>query len=122
MVLEENTMFFRSPRGAASGQRAEAFFSTDRDSPVRADSSAFRLTASRSRASAGTKSPASSRRMSPGTRSSEAISAGLELRMTLAWGADSFFRAAMAFSALLSWTTPVMALMITINKMIMESM
>ena len=57
----------RSPRGEFSSTSSSEFFSDGTDSPVKADSALLRLTLCRSLASAGIKSPASRRIMSPGT-------------------------------------------------------
>ena len=110
-------MLLRSPRGAFSSTKASASFSEGTDSPVRADSSLLRLELSSSRASAGTKSPASRWMMSPGTSREASMTSVLPFRNTLAWGADIFFKASSAFSALLSCIIPMMALRITIRRM-----
>ena len=109
-------MFTRSPSGAPSATAACASFSTGTDSPVSADSSLLRLADSISRASAGTKSPASTRMMSPGTRSLASMTASRPLRSTRACGADMLLSASMAFSALLSCIMPMMALRMTMAR------
>ncbi len=83
---------------------------------MRADSSLFRLTLSSRRASAGTKSPASKWMMSPGTSSEASMTCSFPSRRTRAWGADRFFRASRAFSALLSWSMPMTALRTTMSR------
>ena len=109
-------MLSRSPRGAFSSTAASASFSEGTDSPVRADSSLFRPALFKSRASAGTKSPASSRMMSPGTRPEASMTCSAPSRSTRAWGADMFFRASRAFSAFDSCTTPSTALSTTMSR------
>ena len=66
-TVADRTMLARSARGVSAGTGA-ADLSTARDSPVMALSSALSPAHSKMRASAGTRSPASSRMMSPGTR------------------------------------------------------
>ena len=109
-------MLLRSPRGAFSSTWAVASFSLGTLSPVRADSSLFRLTLFSSRASAGMKSPASRRMMSPGTSWAASMTCSFPSRSTLAWGADMFFRASMAFSALDSCIMPSRAFNTTMSK------
>ena len=109
-------MLVRSPRGAFSSMITDASFSEGTDSPVRADSSDLRLTLRRSLASAGIKSPASRRMISPGTSSEASMTFSSPSRITRAWGADILFRASRAFSALLSCMTPITALSTTISK------
>ena len=112
----ENTMFFLSPSGAFSPTSASASFSEGTDSPVNADSSDFKFTLLISRASAGTKSPASRRMTSPGTSSLAFTSFSVPPRRTRAWGADMFFSASSAFSALLSCATPITAFRMTMSN------
>ena len=121
-TLLEKTMFRRSPNGALGENFASASFSTGTDSPVREASSAFRLKLSSKRASAGTMSPRLSCNMSPGTSSSDGNTTCFPARMTVAFGDDSFFSASMAFSALLSCTTPTTAFSTTMKRMMTESM
>ncbi len=92
-------MFFRSPTGKSGSSSALVCFSTATDSPVRAASSIFRLTASMSRKSAGTLSPAESSTTSPGTSSRAGISFSTPSRRTLAVGAAMSRSASMARSA-----------------------
>ena len=117
LVIEhpEKTILVLSPRAAFSSITSAAFFSEGTDSPVNADSSLLRLADVINRASAGTKSPASILIISPGTSSDASITISLPLRITRACGADMFFRASNAFSALDSCITPIIALTITIR-------
>ena len=112
----ENTILLRSPTPAFSSTTASASFSDGTDSPVKADSSLLRLTLFSSRASAGIKSPASRWIMSPGTSWEASMIFSSPSRRTLARGADIFFRASRAFSALLSCTIPIMALSTTMSR------
>ena len=116
MEQPEKTIVARSPSGASSAMTASAAFSEGTDSPVSADSSLLRLTLRISRASAGTKSPASRRMISPGTSSAASMICSAPSRSTRAWGADRPFSASSAFSALLSCITPTMAFNITISR------
>ena len=121
MTVEEMTMFFRSPRAVSSGRESMACLLTGTDSPVMADSSAFRLAHSRMRASAGTRSPASRVMMSPGTSLSVSSRTIWPSRSTFARGADIFCRASSAFSALFSWEMEIQALTMTITRMMTAS-
>ena len=94
---------------------------TGTDSPVRAASSIFMEAFSMIRPSAGTASPASSTTTSPGTSSSEWRETCLPSRSTLQVAAVMVCSASMAASALLSCTTPKMALSSTTAMMIMTS-
>ena len=105
-----------SPNGAFSSTTVSASFSDGTDSPVSADSSLFKLTLRIRRASAGTKSPASRRIISPGTSIAASITFSSPSRITLAWGADILFNASRAFSALLSCITPIIAFIITMAR------
>ena len=67
------------------------------------------------------KSPVSNSKISPGTTFLESVCISFPPLMSLAWGAESFFKASMAFSALFSCITPIMAFSTTINKIITES-
>ena len=67
------------------------------DSPVRADSSTFKLYDSMSLASAGTKLPDSSEIMSPGTSSIDGIEFHFPSLRTLALDDESFFSASSDF-------------------------
>ena len=117
MLHPEKSIFERSPSGAFSSTAASASLSEGTDSPVSADSSLFSRTARRIRASAGMKSPASSRRISPGTSSAASMTISLPSRITRACGADIFFSASRAFSALLSCNIPMTALQTTMARM-----
>ena len=111
-----------SPNGASSFTSASASLSAGTDSPVSADSSLFRFALTISLASAGTKSPASSLMMSPGTTCVEATMLSCPFLITLACGADIFFSASSAFSALLSCTNPSTAFKMTMSRMSAGSM
>ena len=69
------------------------------------------------RKSAGTLSPASSNTMSPGTRLSPSSVRRLPFRITAAFSASMLRMESMAFSALPSCITPIMALTMTTPKM-----
>ncbi|MNV92958.1 hypothetical protein D3C71_1875970 [compost metagenome] len=73
------------------------------------------------RISAGTRSPASSRIISPGTSSLAGICSIAPPRRTLAWGADSSFSARRDRSARNSWIKPRIPFMIMIAIMVMAS-
>ncbi len=107
-------MFFRSARGIWSSVITFACFSTETDSPVSAASSALSWALSMRRMSAGTRDPASSITISPGTSSNAATLVTFPSRRTVAALAAIFLRASIAFSALYSWTKPIMALIIMI--------
>ena len=96
-------------------------FSTGTDSPVSAASSICRLTASTSRASAGTRSPARRRITSPGTSSRAGISISSPSRSTVAVGAAISRSASMARSARYSCTKPSSTANSTITAMAMAS-
>ena len=114
-------VFVRSPSGISLSSTTLAFFSTGTDSPVSEASSTLRFTVCTRRRSAGTKLPASSSTMSPATRSRLATTTWCPSRMTAAFGADIFFSAARACSALDSWITPTTAFRTTMNMMAIES-
>ena len=113
----EKSILSLSPSGADGETTASASFSAGTDSPVSADSSDLRFALSRRRASAGTKSPASSLIISPGTTSCAEIMCSLPPRITRACGADIFLSASSAFSALFSCTSPITAFRMTMSKM-----
>ena len=121
MTVDEITILLRSPSTVPSGSTASACLSTGTDSPVMADSSAFRLALSRMRASAGTRSPASSTMMSPGTRKAVSSRTCSPPRTTLARGADIFCSASRAFSALSSWEMEMQAFTPTMTRMMTAS-
>ncbi|MDD1670385.1 MAG: hypothetical protein LUQ67_03600 [Methanomicrobiales archaeon] len=75
------------------------FFSTGKDSPVREDSSSWRLTPERSLPSAETRVPATRTRRSPGTTSSVGTSVIPPSRRTLVLGSARAAREEMAFLA-----------------------
>ena len=118
-------MFLRSPSATSSAPSAStmasACFSTGTDSPVSAASSIFMEALSRTRQSAGTESPASSRITSPGTSSELCIMTSLPSRMTLDWAALISCRAARASSLFASWMTPRAELMMTTAMMMITS-
>ena len=114
-------MLLRSPSTVSAGRTWSACLFTGTDSPVMADSSAFRLAHSRMRASAGTRSPASSTMMSPGTSRSVSSRICSPPRTTLARGADIFCKASRAFSALSSWEMEMQAFTTTITRMMTAS-
>ncbi len=76
-----------------SSSITSGFLSTGKDSPVKGDSSTFSSMASRIRASAGMRSPASTVIRSPGTRFSASISSSRPSLITLASILSSFLRA-----------------------------
>ena len=94
---------------------------TGTDSPVNADSSTCKDTASKIRASAGTKSPASILMISPGTSSLDFTVTNAPSRYTFAFGVDKLFKASSDFSALLSCQVPRIALIKTTTKKIKRS-
>ena len=96
-------------------------FSTGTDSPVKADSCDFKLTASIILKSAGIKSPVSSTTISPGTNNLEAITSIFPFRITLdAWSLN-FCKASNDFSAFDSCATPIIAFKMTTIKIIIVS-
>ena len=113
-------MFFLSPTLISPGNTLFVF-STGTDSPVREASSAFRLTASRRRASAGIRSPVLKKIMSPGTSSFAGISVSFPSLRTDATGAAILFRASIARSARYSWIKPRPAAKRIMTKMTMAS-
>ena len=117
----ENTMFTRSASGTSSAgpplstaprpfrrvfPKTVSCLSTFSDSPVRELSLTCRPYTSIRRASAATKSPASSSRISPGTTWEEGMSACLPSRRTRASGEDRDFRLSRDFSAFWCCTVP----------------
>src|SRR3990167_2814248 len=89
---------------------ADAAFLTAIDSPVSRDSSHCRSALSPSWRSAGTRPPASSRTISPGTRSRASTSRGSPSRITDARGCSSLRSAAAAWPAVDSWGAPMIPL------------
>ena len=104
-----NAMSTLSP-SAASAATVSTCLGTGTLSPVRADSSISRVAARMIRPSAGTRSPASTLTMSPGTISSMGISWSSPPRRTLALTIIIFCRAATLADALPSWLRPIPAL------------
>ncbi len=104
-----NAISTRSP-SAASAATGSDCLGTGALSPVSADSSISSVAARRMRASAGTRSPASTLTMSPGTRESIDVSMSCPSRMTRALTTIIFWSAATLSSALPSWFMPIQAL------------
>ena len=104
------TMSVRSPSGVSSLVSVSTPFETGRLSPVSADSATSSVAAAVSRPSAGTRSPASTRTMSPGTSSSAASSASAPSRSTRALTIIIFWSAATAAAAFPSCCSPRTAL------------
>ena len=110
----------RSARGVSSAT-GWGCLSVEADSPVSDDSSAFMLTVSRRRTSAGTRSPTSSNTTSPGTRVAASMVVSMPDRSTVLVGASIFWRASMAFSARHSWTNPSTPFSTTITMIVIAS-
>ncbi len=121
ITVEEINIFLRSAKPVSSGRLSISFLLTGTDSPVIAASSAFRLIAFSTRASAGTKSPASNSIMSPGTNVVVSTCSSCPSRITLAKGADIFCKASSDLLALFSCEIEIMALITTIKRMITDS-
>ena len=81
---------------------ASLCFFTGTDSPVRADSSTYKLSVWIQRTSAGIRSPLSTDTISPGTSREASIFFHSPSRLTLAAGTDNFFNACRDFSARIS--------------------
>ncbi|CAH0293151.1 hypothetical protein SRABI128_03952 [Microbacterium sp. Bi128] len=105
-----NAMFRRSPMPTSCRPMVSVSFSTATLSPVRAPSSIWRVAARMIRPSAGTRSPASTTTMSPGTICSAGSSTTSPSRRTLAIAFIICPREAAASSALPSWWYPSHAL------------
>ncbi len=103
-------MHVRSPIATSVSPSGSVVFSTATLSPVRAPSSIWSVAATITRPSAGTRSPASTRTMSPGTISVAGISTTEPSRRTLATDSSIAPRAAAAAWALPSWWYPNQAL------------
>ena len=114
--VPENSIALRSPK-AASGATGATPLSTGTDSPVRIASSALSPRVSNKRRSAGTRSPASTNTMSPGTNSAASMPIRRPPRSTAERGANIPRIAAMACSARPSCTKPTMAFTMTTAKM-----
>ena len=95
-------MLTRSPTPTSSLKTIEASFSTGKDSPVKDDSSVFKLIAVMSLKSAGIVLPSSKMTTSPRTSSSAFNSMSLPSLLTTQVGDDIFFKASNDFSALFS--------------------
>ncbi len=102
-AVPANTMESRSPN-PASERTGSTNLGAGSDSPVRAASSLSRWATSITRASAGIRSPAASKMMSPGTTSALGSTRSSPSRITRASGADSSLRASRASAARDSWT------------------
>ena len=120
-IVVEKAMLIISPRATFDGSITFASFVTGTVSPVSADSSIFKLYEEISLQSAGTKLPASSSIISPGTSRVLSIVIVFPFLNTLEVGEESFFSASRDFSALLSCITPISALITTITTIIIES-
>ena len=92
-------MFFWSPSATFSLAMTSSVLFTPSLSPVRELSLTWREKFSMTRPSATTRSPASSRMISPGTTWAEGTSTRTPPRMTLAVGEDMAFRLSRDFSA-----------------------
>ena len=114
-------MFNMSPNVSSFCATISAFFKTGSVSPVKLDSSIFKLWLSNNLQSAGTYVPASNSTISPGTKSSAWISCILPSLTTFAIGGVICFKASIDFSAFASWMTPISALNTTIAIIIIES-
>ena len=107
-VVPRNRRERRSATGASSGA-GSVDFSTATLSPVRADSSARTLAAVSRRRSAGTRSPAARRTMSPGTNSPASTCVSWPLRRTRATACPCLRRASSACRARHSVKNPTRA-------------
>ena len=114
--VPEYSIELRSPN-TASAATASLDFSAGTDSPVRIDSSIRTPRACSKRASAGTRSPASRSKISPGTSSSTAKTTRSPSRNTRAVGDNIERKADNDCSALPSCTKPIIALIITTARM-----
>ena len=99
------TIDVRSASGVSTVTGATSFV-TGSDSPVSADSSTSKDVVSNRRASAATRSPALTRRTSPGTILSAGISTSIPSRMTIADCVNACERASIARSATASCQNP----------------
>jgi hypothetical protein len=105
----------RSPSGASAATGATPL-SAGTLSPVSGDSSTRSPWARSSRASAGTRSPASSRMMSPGTSCSAGMVRRCPSRRTAARGSSIRAMADSASCALPSWMKPIAAFTSTTSR------
>ncbi len=102
-LVPVNTIVVRSASGASRATGAIASLAMAALSPVSDDSSVQRSIVCTRRASAGTESPASRSRMSPGTTAAAGTTTTLPPRRRRALGAVSFWSASSAASARRSW-------------------
>ena len=100
------SMLVRSPRATSAEARTPASFGMGALSPVRAASWASRVAERRMRPSAGTRSPASSCTMSPGTTPVAGMRASAPSRTTRACGTCILARASTLARAVSSWRVP----------------
>ena len=118
--MELNAIFLRSPNGVFCGSIASSLL-TGKLSPVSEDSSIFKEALSIILKSVGTESPASSMIISPTTISSLFTFSISPFLNTLANGLFIFLSSSIDLSAFCSCMTPIIELMITINKIIPPS-
>ena len=116
-----NAIFKQSAIHACSFKIALQSFSTGTVSPVKLDSSIFKLYVLINLQSAGTTPPASKTTTSPGTNWSLFICLTFPSLLTFTTGAVIFLSASSDFSAFASCTTPIIALNTTIPIIIIES-
>ena len=119
--VPENAMFFCSAIGTASALIGSTLFSIGWVSPVRVDSSIESPMQDAILTSAGTRFPASRIMTSPGTSRAESSCFISPSRMTRASGEERFFSASRDRLALASCTTPRMAFMTTIARIMAGS-
>ena len=112
--------FVRSERGVSS-LKTESPFSTGKDSPVRADSSTEKADEESILASAVALSPAFRYIISPGTRRDESTVCLMPFLKTVHFGTIMLLRASIAASARLSCTIPIIALTMTMERIIKGS-
>ncbi len=103
-------MLVRSPSGCSSSPSVVAFFAIGADSPVSAASWTSSDADEMIRASAGTRSPASTSRMSPGTSPTASTSSTVPSRRTRAVGTCNWASASTLAIALRSWLVPMTTL------------
>ena len=120
-VLAINAIFFISPNGMSFLHMIFASFRLGSASPVKEDSSIFKLWLSIILQSAGIKFPVSKITISPFTKSSAFISVVFPFLITFVICGVICFKASIDFSAFASWITPINALNITIPIIIIES-
>ena len=110
-VVALKRRLFRSASGVVSSSTTSARFEIGSDSPVSAASSTRRSTVEMSRASAGTRCPALTSMMSPGTTVCASMSRSCPVRTTDARGVSSSSSASMARRARHSVRKPMSVLM-----------